>query len=474
MQFLELRTITLISFIETLLLGLIFLYFSHLRKKYPGTREFALSLLIVSASSVLFSIQSPSLPFLTIVVANLVFFTGTAFTPYGLRKFFGVETRPRYYLIMSVLVFGLIYYNTIISPENIRIRIITMSLSIILVYLETSWLMFVFGKGTIKRAARTFSLIYIVMASQYIWRVYYTITSDKISYNMMNAPHGAESTMYALNIIMSLISCVCAYTLFIMMVNLKLEDEIVEGEAKLRNYAGDLEKSARAKNKFLAVISKDLKTPVEEINSLIGSMASEKELPDDVAMDIEILNKTCGGLVILLTNLLDWAGAQTGKIDINPEKISLSEAVPEAVGIHEISARRKKIAVKFEALDDKYVLSDRKTLSTMLINLLSNAIKFTREGGTVCISADASDGEVKISIRDNGVGMAPDKLEQLFKLDRSAYYSSGTAGEIGTGLGLLICKEFAGLNGGSISVESVHDKGTTVTLTIPTVHVPRH
>ncbi len=464
MIFFDLRTLAFIFFLESFLLGSIFLVFSHFRKKYPGTRELALSLIIISLSMILFALQNPAKPFLTIVIPSIISVIGGFFTPYGFRKFFGYRTNFNYYASLTAITFISTYYNVIIEPANVKAKLITLCLVCALTYYEAFYLLFFNNISLLKNISRATSATYFSYATFFLVRIYMISTSGTPAFNMINAQPGMEKTMYVLTLVLGMLCVVCAYTMFILMVNFRLEGELIENEKQLRRYAEDLEKTDAAKGKFISIISHDLRNPVDGMISLLGTMVCDKDIPPQTASEIELLKKTSDGLAALLANLLDWAKAQTKNIECRPENISLNEAISETMKILEIRALQKKISVNNEIDGETRVLADRKMLSTMLRNLIYNAIKFTDEEGKITISSASQNGITTIMIRDNGVGMKKEALERVFSLDRSNYFSNGTAGETGTGLGLLICKEFAELNGGTISIASEPGAGTTVTL----------
>ena len=179
------------------------------------------------------------------------------------------------------------------------------------------------------------------------------------------------------------------------------------------------------------------------------------------------LRNSASNLFRLLENLLHWARIQQGLIPFNPEVLPLLTIVSESVEMILESARSKGIEIDYDIPDDLIVLADCKILQTIIRNLVSNAIKFTHKGGKISISAKVADGNsIEISIKDTGIGMTNNMVESLFRLD-AQNGRRGTEGELTTGLGLMLCKEFVEKHGGKLWVESAEGIGSTFYFTIP-------
>jgi len=168
----------------------------------------------------------------------------------------------------------------------------------------------------------------------------------------------------------------------------------------------------------------------------------------------------------LLDNLLQWSRTETGRISFEQTKVSLLMIVEETKDFLEGDANRKKIHIETHIDPRLEVMADENMLKTVIRNLLSNAIKFTYEKGTIHISSQLNDSSVIIAVKDNGTGIPADKIPQLFNLDNNML-KKGTANETGTGLGLMLCKEFIERHGGKIWVESEVGKGSEFKFTLP-------
>jgi signal transduction histidine kinase len=168
----------------------------------------------------------------------------------------------------------------------------------------------------------------------------------------------------------------------------------------------------------------------------------------------------------LLENLLQWSRSQTGKIKYHPEYLVLKDIVRDNVNLFSGNSREKNIRMVDHVDDDVVVFADMNMTNTVVRNLLSNALKYTQSGGKIELSTKVNSGKVYISIADNGVGISPENIKKLFRVD-TLHTTYGTSDEKGSGLGLLLCKEFVEKQGGEISLESKEGEGTVFTFSLP-------
>jgi signal transduction histidine kinase len=168
----------------------------------------------------------------------------------------------------------------------------------------------------------------------------------------------------------------------------------------------------------------------------------------------------------LLDNLLSWARTQTDGIIINKEQLNLKKLVETSISSYLLDAESKNISVINNVQAELLISIDENTALTFIRNIVSNAIKFTRSGGSITIDSHLNEEGVRLHITDTGVGMPPEVLDNLFQIDKDIS-TSGTNNEKGTGLGLILCKEFIERNGGSISVKSEVDKGSEFIIALP-------
>ena len=238
--------------------------------------------------------------------------------------------------------------------------------------------------------------------------------------------------------------------------------------SKLKNIEEELQKLLVTKDKFFSIIAHDLKNP---FNSLIGLAqllyhGYEKMNPEKVKYFHKNLYQISKNGYELLVNLLEWSRSQTGKIKFNPEKQNLYAITEETFSLYSTKAAQKEIAVNNVLSKDSYAIADKNMLKTIFRNIVANALKFTERGGAIEVSEEIDDSFVKITIKDTGVGISEEDLHKLFKLDKS-HTTNGTENETGTGLGLILCKEFVEKHDGKIWIESKVGVGSKFIFTLP-------
>ena len=236
----------------------------------------------------------------------------------------------------------------------------------------------------------------------------------------------------------------------------------------LRN--DELTSMNNTKDKFFSIIAHDLKNPIHSIHSLISYIAIDhtEMNPEELKYNLDVLEKNSKNVAQLLENLLTWARSQSGKITYTPMDLGINAIINNSIDIANIQAHEKSITLNYNnsISDEVLVQADSNTLITVFRNILSNAIKFTPDNGNINISAEEDDRFVTVSISDSGVGIPEDKLSTIFDVDRN-YSSKGTNQELGTGLGLILCREFVEKNGGTIWADSQIGVGSTFSFTIP-------
>lgn len=242
---------------------------------------------------------------------------------------------------------------------------------------------------------------------------------------------------------------------------------LMDKNAALEKAARDLLQANQARDRFFSILAHDLKNPFAGLLSLLDEILARPETlsPEDLRQSLMTMGQTAQNVYRLLETLLDWGRSQTGALPLDPQPQLLSFLLEEALDPLELEFRKKTIEVFLEPTS-ALVLADRYTVVAILRNLLSNALKFTRPGGTVTVRAAEEDGQVCVSVADTGIGIPPKRLELLFHLENKIS-TPGTAREPGTGLGLILCSEFAGKNGGTLKVTQTSDHGTTFTLRLP-------
>ncbi|HAN19406.1 MAG: hypothetical protein A2X13_01910 [Bacteroidetes bacterium GWC2_33_15] len=241
----------------------------------------------------------------------------------------------------------------------------------------------------------------------------------------------------------------------------KAEKTIIQSELKLRELNA-------TKDKFFSIIAHDLKNPFNEIIGFSYLLATNIYKYDLARVEqfANIIHQSSKLTFNLLENLLDWSRSQTGNLKFNPAAFSLKTLVKEIIELFESQAANKNIVIYNEVDDSNPVFADKNMISTVIRNLISNAIKYTNQGGFVRINNTCNHNFVTVNVIDNGVGMNYEDQGKLFRLDVNIS-RAGTEKERGTGLGLILCKEFVERNGGNIQFESEPGKGSRYFFTIP-------
>jgi len=239
-------------------------------------------------------------------------------------------------------------------------------------------------------------------------------------------------------------------------------------EEKLKKFTEELVQLNAEKDKFFSIIAHDLRSP---FNTIISFSELLQEQIGELNRDA--IEKFAGQIkqssvraMDLLMNLMEWSRAQTGRMNYTPEVFNLSEMICSAFPLLNDMAKQKSICITLDVDSVDHVFADKEMIATVLRNLISNAIKFTSRGGNITISSSVKDGQISVSVRDDGVGIPAGMISKLFRID-AGYSTPGTQNEKGTGLGLILCKEFIEKNEGRIWVEREENKGSVFYFTLP-------
>lgn len=222
------------------------------------------------------------------------------------------------------------------------------------------------------------------------------------------------------------------------------------------------------KDKFFTIIAHDIKNPLSAYRSVTKMLANSFfELSEQQKLEyIKGINKSSENLYELFQNLLQWSTSQSGTMKFKPQEIDLGIIAFKAVAVLQESADKKNIQVDMNVKSDSYAVGDINMVSSVMVNLLSNAIKYTKPGGTIKVDASEMGKYVKIAVVDDGIGIAKDDIDKLFRVEFD-HKTIGDSDEKGTGIGLILCKEFVSRNGGEIWVESEPGKGSAFYFTLP-------
>ena len=245
---------------------------------------------------------------------------------------------------------------------------------------------------------------------------------------------------------------------------------LVRHQKETEKRSEELERLNQVKDKFFSIISHDLRSPINALSGLLDLLDKGAVSSSELPKHIKELKTRFNHTRALLNNLLDWTLLQMDKLNLQKGKIDLKKLVDENIQLL-ADTPGKEISLINEVAPNTIGYADSNTINLVIRNLITNAIKFTNDKGEVKVNAVAQGNEWVVSVKDNGVGMATEVLRILFD-KTSPYTTRGTANEKGTGLGLILCKEFVEKNGGRIWVESAEDYGSTFYFTLPKAETP--
>jgi signal transduction histidine kinase len=248
----------------------------------------------------------------------------------------------------------------------------------------------------------------------------------------------------------------------------KLNRLLEQKNKKIKQSENELRVLNASKNKFFSIIAHDLKNPFHTVMgySWLLSKDYERFTEEERRKFASDIHHSTNNIFRLLQNLLEWSRSQTGRLVFTPQEIEFKRVVENSVSVLRSLADHKNIAIKFNYNDDLILFADPLMIETVLRNLINNAVKFTPEDGLIEIAANQIDGHISICVKDSGIGISAEDARNLFQID-STVKRKGTNDEDGSGLGLILCKEFVDKNNGTIWVNSVPGKGSSFFFTVP-------
>jgi len=227
----------------------------------------------------------------------------------------------------------------------------------------------------------------------------------------------------------------------------------------------------QTKDKFFSIISHDLKNPISSISLMTEIMQEHINQMEksQIKAQLDKIAKATKILFQLFEDLHKWSSSQSGVMDFRPASMNLHELLSMIMSLLKTQAENKNITLLYDVDTETRVYADLNMLRTVLRNLISNAIKFTKVGGKISVTYSSDDDFDILLIKDDGIGMPESIRSRLFKIDEIHISRSGTNKEAGTGLGLIVCKEFVDKHGGKIEVESTDGEGSTFSIFLPKV-----
>ena len=252
-------------------------------------------------------------------------------------------------------------------------------------------------------------------------------------------------------------------------IQLRKSAETLRENDTLKIYLDEIKAQKRLKDRFFAIISHDLRGPVNSFQGLsqIISLYIKQAKYEELVKMLDEVDQATDQLSKLLDNLLNWASSELSQIPYNPEIIPVKTMVEELQAVFRQIAKSKNIELAADIDQQTSVWADLNSTVTIFRNLIHNALKFTPEGGTITLTAQNTGDQVNISVSDTGIGMNNEKVKTLFDISNKASSTYGTSGEKGIGLGLQLVNEFAKLNKGSVQVTSKEGSGSIFNVTLP-------
>lgn len=333
-------------------------------------------------------------------------------------------------IIYSIILYtlsGLFYHN---GAEYFLLNILVIT---ILVY-DNKWVV-------VSLSFLTIAAMLLIMFPPVYWEPLVPVPARRIWYNV-----------------------VCALT-FIILALTYFKQVHADYQQEKENQRQALSAMNRDKEKLFSIIAHDIRGPLATLELLLDMFQKGEYGEGDMREAASELHKKVGQLGGTLDNLLRWSAGQMKGIRAQPENFNLAPLTSEVLQFFESGIEEKKLSIDIKLADSISVYADKDQVAVILRNLLSNAIKFSHPGGRISFSVSSAAGMIHIQVTDEGIGIAPDRLNQLFSFQAKPGY--GTSGERGSGLGLMLCHEFAEQNGGHLQVKSMNGSGTTFTVLLP-------
>lgn len=393
----------------------------------------------------------------------------TCYVSFFSNLFIGFPLLFNLILLACAIIFSLFFYlsayKKITRPLEIPLQIVAIILLVIVWFFSAG----IEGSGTFYFFLVTFAFIYSSTHKKYwlILAVYLILAVILVFldyYFDWERPYQSEfSRLLDLSVNMVVSLAILGFTAILLKQNYDRERQKVE------QHAEELKNLNATKDKFFSIISHDLRNPFSNLLGLSRQLSEDLDsyTPEELRERIKLIEESSKRGYELLENLLEWSMSQRGNIKFNPLRLNLSDVINESVSILENQVKVKNINIITEVNGDLSVYADYNMLKVVLRNLITNAIKYSHPDGSVIVrAAIKNENEVEISVKDKGVGIPEDEIAKLFRID-TKYTTPGTSNEFGTGLGLILCKEFIEKHNGKISVESNVSSGSIFRFTLP-------
>lgn len=265
-----------------------------------------------------------------------------------------------------------------------------------------------------------------------------------------------------------LLAIILLLILFLYQNNRRNTRQLAATNLTIKQQNRKLQELNATKDKFFSIISHDLKGPLNSLTAFSSLLIRHTDSlsKEEIQMLATDFDKSLKNLLSLLENLLEWSRSQTGRLEVRPEPLHLKPLIQANVELLQQMADNKGILIQTEVPATLWAYAGRNQMNTVLRNLISNALKFTKPGGRISILARELEGALEIAVNDTGIGISKEVEQKLFRIEHK-HSSPGTAHEKGTGLGLLLCKEFIEQSGGRLRLKSQEGQGSSFIFTLP-------
>lgn len=419
---------------------------------------FALGIMFQTAAIIIFG-NKEVLSFLPVIrLNNFLLVSSFALSSFALVSFNGKVKKN---LLWVFLFFVFLFYTSILVYED-NYTVLSVIRILACSFFYAVGAIYLFSDKNKYRFSLLLSGVLVIYSLFQLFRAAHIYQLDR-TYNFLE---GSKVDNWFLIISVFVIST--SSIGFIMLLKEIDQKTILKKNKKIKEDTLKLEELNLTKNKLFSIISHDLRSPFSSIiglSELLKYSAENKDVEESQSL-ASMIHSTSKNTLILLDNLLSWTKSQTGQMNFAPATLNLNPIVLQVLDTLEPIAQVKNISLNYDQSIDINVYADENMLKTVLRNLISNGIKFTNTNGKIHVNTIHKPDLIEINVSDNGIGMHKDVQDQLFK-NNETHTTSGTANEAGSGLGLLICKEFVEKHDGDIWVESEIGKGSEFKFTLP-------
>jgi len=459
MEMIDIRTLMLCFFLSALVGTLVlYLLWRQNRQRFEGTFLWVLDYGFLSIGLIMITARGAIPDWLSIVFSNTLLITGTFLGYVGTAKLLNKKPRILFNVIL-ILVFAALMSYFYMVEDSLRIRTIILGFVSMILFLENGWILLFNIPAEKVRLTRFPGLLLAFYSIVNLIRALHAIFIDTGTNDFMHS-----NSMDKIAMTLSLLLLITLTFSLALMFNGFLYLDLARKREKLAELNA-------TKDKLFSIIAHDMKSPFNTIlgfTELLQESIAKKEEAES-GRYAGIIHDSSRKAMDLLQNLLEWSQSQTGRLQIQLNRLNISTLVEEVMTLLKSTADHKNITLLNEIPKEAEVIADHDMTSAIFRNLLSNAIKFSYPEKPVYVTAREKDNTWEISVTDQGTGMEPKDIDKLFRIDQN-YSRPGTGNEKGTGLGLLLCNELAEKQGLELKVLSNSGHGSTFTLTLPGVN----